>query len=200
MWKKLTFTGILFFLCGSVRADYIEVRRDNVAIKAAPERDAEEVARVALGTKLDLVGDNQTDGYYEVRLPEGGTGWIYRTLVRRSSGRVMPGGTVTATKLASGFKPVTALPTPLQNLAVLHAVDHTCPIEGDAVKPMHRAQNRAKNNFYATGTLVAVSRATFVALQNKAEDRGVAFGSSNSLPNNRDDLRSLVSVNGTMIG
>jgi beta-lactamase superfamily II metal-dependent hydrolase len=69
-----------------VAADSLEVRRP-ATVKAEPHRDGRILYRVAPGDWLWLANDAQTDGYYEVVLPDGtGQGWIYRTLVRRHPG------------------------------------------------------------------------------------------------------------------
>jgi endonuclease G len=70
-----------------VHGDYLEVRR-SATLKVEPARDAEVIARVARGIHLDLLENGQqTDGYYHARMvPQGPSGWIYRTLVRRYPG------------------------------------------------------------------------------------------------------------------
>jgi beta-lactamase superfamily II metal-dependent hydrolase len=70
----------------SVVADSLEVRR-LATVKAEPHRDGHVLYRVAPRDWLLLANEGQTDGYYEVVLPDGtGQGWIYRTLVRRHPG------------------------------------------------------------------------------------------------------------------
>ena len=71
-------------------ADYLEVRR-SATIKAEPHGEALILERVAPPTELAIEpvpgGTNdQINGYYLVRRPGGGTGWIYRTLGRRHPG------------------------------------------------------------------------------------------------------------------
>ncbi len=69
------------------RADYLEVRRAAL-IKFDPAGDAGPIRRGVIGELLPLEDDDQTNGYYEVRLGDSQTGWIYRTLVRRHPGDI----------------------------------------------------------------------------------------------------------------
>ena len=69
-----------------VYADSLRVSR-SATIKDAPHRGAEVLLRASEGDVLELASSTQTNGYYEVWLPRHTrTGWIYRTLVRRSAG------------------------------------------------------------------------------------------------------------------
>lgn len=74
----------------SALADYVEASR-RALVKAAPTRDAEVVASLDRGDTLELHAPNQVAGYYQVRLTNGSSAWVYRTFVRRHSGR-FPGG------------------------------------------------------------------------------------------------------------
>jgi hypothetical protein len=79
--------------------------------------------------------------------------------------------------------------------------NRSCPAEGKADKAPHQAQNRAKNDLCATGTPVTITWDTFKALQKKAEDDGVSFGSANKLPDDRKVLRNIYKLpNGKRIG
>jgi hypothetical protein len=53
-----------------------------------------------------------------------------------------------------------------------------------------RLQDRAKNNFCASGTPVAITQATFAELQNAVDQRSVSYGSPNTLPADRSILRN----------
>ena len=87
----------LLWLGSGARADYLEASRA-ATIKATPLGSATVLLHVAVGEKFALIENpdrvsDQVGGYYEVRLPDGtGTGWIYRTFVRRHTGD-MPGAT-----------------------------------------------------------------------------------------------------------
>lgn len=86
------------------------------------------------------------------------------------------------------------------------AIDASCPAEGDATEPAHRAQNQAKNNFCAVGSpgvndAIRITVSSFDALQNSAEDLDVPFGSSNQLPPDRSVLQNIATnANGISIG
>ncbi len=73
----------------NTNADYLEVRR-SATIKAEPQKDAQIIERVQEGTLLELLDrGQQTNGYYHVNaVSVSGTGWVYRTLVRRRSGDI----------------------------------------------------------------------------------------------------------------
>ena len=72
-------------------ADYLEVQR-SVTLKTQPNRDAEVRETLAVGTRLELLQDQQENGYYRVHEPQTGSdGWVYRTFVRRFHGRVSSG-------------------------------------------------------------------------------------------------------------
>lgn len=81
----------LLLLASFCRGDFVEVRRA-ATIKDAPSGEATTLSRPAVGDLLQLepIADTPTDqrnGYYLVYLEDGsGTGWIYRTLVRRHCG------------------------------------------------------------------------------------------------------------------
>ena len=90
LWS-MSATAVLSLLVTTTFADHLEVRR-SATIKADPHRDATILVRPDVGSFLELLdGGQQDSGYYRVRLPGGlGSGWIYRTLVRRHRGP-MPG-------------------------------------------------------------------------------------------------------------
>lgn len=72
-------------------AEFVEIRRD-ATLYLQPNRRSEVVVRVrpdaAEGPFLArLLRREAENGYYHVRLPSHEEGWIYKTLVRRSSGR-----------------------------------------------------------------------------------------------------------------
>lgn len=74
-------------------ADYLEVRR-SVTVKADPAGNADILENLDPGVNLELLSSAQTNGYYQVRVPESGVeGWVYRTFVRRFQGQLP--GTIT---------------------------------------------------------------------------------------------------------
>lgn len=83
-------------------------------------------------------------------------------------------------------------PLPFKAIAKGRAIDKTCGRDGVFDTPEHRAQNRAKNNFCATGAPLTVSFAQFVDLQGAAETSGVVFGARNRLPQDRSVLANLL--------
>ena len=126
-------------------ADYLEVRRPAI-VRDDPDRDATELLRLTEGALVLLRADGQTDGYYEVSVGVGdGSGWVYRTLVRRHAGDPPPGADVTPTT------EVILPTTPSDGAAAPGALDASafrsadCPPEGDAQVSRVRALNRIKN-------------------------------------------------------
>jgi hypothetical protein len=102
---------------------------------------------------------------------------------------------------AQKFKPGCALPAPLSEIKEVQQVDKACGIEGIAAEAPHKRQNRAKNNFCATGDVVDLDHQTFLDLFEKVKETGnIPFGSSNSLPADRSVLKDILTVNGKRIG
>jgi hypothetical protein len=92
-----------------------------------------------------------------------------------------------------------------------HRVDKFCRNEGkfeDNATDEHRAQNRAKNSFCAKGSggmvaanPITVTATTFDILQQKVVQKGIQFGSSASLPKDRDALKDIATnADGVSIG
>lgn len=89
---------------------------------------------------------------------------------------------------------------PFDSIKEAHSIDNTCGPEGKTQDASNQAQNRAKNNFCATGDPVRVTFSTFLSLQQAAEDQHIPFGSGLNLPPDRTVLKDLVTVDGTKIG
>ena len=115
----------LLFLPTAGLADYLEVRR-NASIYFQPDRTSQALDQIRVGqgstVNLELASTTLTNGYYRVQLPAGtGTGWIYKSLVRRYRGTApaRPGGTPPAGRrvVASG-----AL-APSSDVMVAHFID-----------------------------------------------------------------------------
>lgn len=70
---------------------------------------------------------------------------------------------------ASDFRPKSDLPPQLREIAEDHAIDTSCPPEGQSNNASTQAQNREKNNFYITGEPVTITFKTFTELQTAAE-------------------------------
>ena len=92
-----------------------------------------------------------------------------------------------------------------------HQVDKVCPNEGkfeDNATDEHRAQNRAKNGLCAKGSSgtvasnpIPVTVTTFDILQQKVVQKGIQFGSSANLPEDRDALKDIATnADGVSIG
>jgi endonuclease I len=80
MWWWMWLLFFLIFLA-PVRADYLETRR-NVGIKDAPSKDAALIYTAGLGEKFPLQFEGkQINGYYGIQLPDGSTGYVFRTMV-----------------------------------------------------------------------------------------------------------------------
>lgn len=84
--------------------------------------------------------------------------------------------------------------------AVQHPIDSgdaKCGIEGrSASDDANHAQNRAKNNFCATGDPVTLVQDDFVKLQKAVQDAGIPSGSTKSLPPDRKVLHDLYTTAG----
>lgn len=147
-WSRLLLTLLLAaFAAVPARADYLEVRR-RATIKEHPDGNATVLEHVSEGAVLRLASTTQTDGYYEVL--RGGvppTGWIYRTLVRRSAGDPPPGTPVSdhpETDLPTGSgTPASGADAPIDVSAFRLP---NCPPEGnpqlERLKPLNRLKNR----------------------------------------------------------
>jgi hypothetical protein len=83
-------------------------------------------------------------------------------------------------------------PLPFKPIAKPHAIDKSCGREGIADTPAHRAQNRAKNNFCASGAPLTLNLSQFADLQSAAETAGIVFGARDRLPPDRSALTGLI--------
>ena len=98
---------------------------------------------------------------------------------------------------AANFNPGCTLP--FKPIQVKHPTidDGTCGLEGTFKKaaedtPEHRAQNRAKNNFCASGDPLTLTFNDFEKLQTAAENAHVTFGARDTLPTDRSVLVNLM--------
>lgn len=100
------------------------------------------------------------------------------------------------------FRPKSELQLQLHDLAEDRPIDQTCPPFGNAPanKKGSRAQNRAKNNFYATGDPVTMTAGVFKMLQKQVEDRSIPHGSDSALPADRSILANFFNDRGVVIG
>src|SRR5690606_15261951 len=86
--RALLLALLVAFTASVAHADYLEVRR-SATIKAQADGSAAILLRPEIGSFLALLEGAQTNGYYRVRVPgQTGSGWIYRTLVRRHPGEI----------------------------------------------------------------------------------------------------------------
>jgi hypothetical protein len=83
-------------------------------------------------------------------------------------------------------------PLPFKSIQQPHPIDQTCGINGVFDTPEHKAQNRAKNNFCATGTLLTMSFEQFADLETAVVTAGVIFGARDRLPPDRSVLVDLI--------
>ena len=71
-------------------AESVVVQRQ-VTIRTGPSRSFPHIIYPEIGAVLELLDDgSRRSGYYHVRLPDGRTGWIYYTFVRRQPDAVPP--------------------------------------------------------------------------------------------------------------
>jgi hypothetical protein len=88
-------------------------------------------------------------------------------------------------------------PLPFAAIAVARPIDSGCGIEGKAASDdANHAQNRAKNNFCATGDPVALTQDDFVKLQAAVDDAGIPYGSPKKLPADRKVFHDLYTTSG----
>jgi hypothetical protein len=66
-------------------ADYLRASR-NAHVYQGPGRTTESLATLSEGDEVALLSPDKQNGYYEVRSPTGGPGFVYKTLVRRFPG------------------------------------------------------------------------------------------------------------------
>src|SRR6266496_4282792 len=88
--------------------------------------------------------------------------------------------------MATGFQPPCSLP--FDSLKAKHPIDDGCGPEGTATSEAQKEQNRVKNEFCASGTLVRITYVSFERLQQKVDQLGIPYGSSNNLPPDRSAL------------
>lgn len=100
------------------------------------------------------------------------------------------------------FRPTSELQLQLHDLAEDRPIDATCPPFGNPPpnKKGSRAQNRAKNNFYATGEPVTMTAGVFRMLQQQVEARSIPHGSDSALPADRSLLANFFNDRGVTIG
>src|ERR1700687_3675504 len=86
---------------------------------------------------------------------------------------------------AAGHPADQTCPLPFAAIAQHHPIDDSCQPAGNAQNPAQEAQNRAKNNFCASGDPATVTVVSFRKLQAAATTAGVSFGSDPQLPTDR---------------
>jgi hypothetical protein len=91
---------------------------------------------------------------------------------------------------------------PFADIAVQHSIDSDCGILGNSkADAANQAQNKAKNNFCATGDPIAVTPADLVNLQAAVLTAKIPFGDTHNLPADRSVLVNLAkTAGGTPIG
>jgi hypothetical protein len=116
-----------------------------------------------------------------------------------------------ASRIFAQNKFVPDCPPPFEATPHPHRVDRFCSNEGTFTENNtneHRAQNRAKNSFCAKGSggtvatdPIPVTVTTFDTLQRKVVEKGIQFGGSGNLPEDRDDLKNIATnADGVPIG
>ena len=124
------------------------------------------------GDTLTLTATVKSGGYYPVKTADGKTGWIWAK-------NLTTGQTLTAmrktTNLSAAEKFVSSCESPSYPGKATVMDKTSCPIEGSGGKEAE--QNKAKNDFCATGAPQAVTIADLVELQRKVEaDGSIPFG------------------------
>jgi hypothetical protein len=90
---------------------------------------------------------------------------------------------------------------PFASIAKTHPLDGSCPIEGQG-SAKSQLQNRAKNNFCASGVPVTLTYQNFKSLQTAVKNDGtIPFGCPTCIPDDRSKLRNIFTLpNGTKVG
>ena len=131
-----TFLALVLLAPAMSFADYLEVSR-NATLKDLPESEGTVLDQLKRGDILQLLEDEQTNGYYHAQPGAGGhAGWIYRTLVRRYAGD--PPSTGFPSQPSQPAQPAAG------GDASAYAI-HGCPPEGNARSQSDKANNRLKN-------------------------------------------------------
>jgi hypothetical protein len=78
-YRLLPAVVLLVILVSVVHGDFVRTNREST-IKAGPNGDAQILSRPDIGDEFVLTESDQTNGYYHVRLPDGGIRWGYFTL------------------------------------------------------------------------------------------------------------------------
>lgn len=79
--------ALLSLTAGAAAQGHVEASRTAI-LRAAPDRTAAEVGRLAEGDRLNLIRPEQTDSFYEVRVAATSTAWVSRYTVRVNDGAV----------------------------------------------------------------------------------------------------------------
>lgn len=92
--------GLWLLLGRAAWGDYLELRR-SANIRYEPTSDSAILAQGEPGERYTILNNgNQRSGYYQIELPSGDEGWVYRTLGRR-----YPGGLPTSTPTGGQITP-----------------------------------------------------------------------------------------------
>lgn len=90
------------------------------------------------------------------------------------------------------FKPGCTLP--FNDIKVIHTIDKGCPIQGKAIKQNKEAnlkQNKAKNNFCASGEPKQLKVQDFIDKHQMVMDQEISFGGANRVPLDREPLEKI---------
>lgn len=216
----MRFLALVALACLSIQAHardaYLELRA-NAWLYEKPDRESDVVVQVKarqarVPVLLKLLSDKPRNGYYNVELVGEGSasGWIYKAYVRGHQGPALEAGedaegSVAVKPRGKGFELPDKLPFPREVAAQKQDVDKTCGPEGSgrggkALSAGNRLQNRAKNNFWAKGSVVDLDVPNFLALQKMVDrDLKLKYGSG-ALPEDRAVLQKLIKVGGLEIG
>lgn len=100
---------------------------------------------------------------------------------------------------AGPFRPNCTIP--FEDIATENlSIDAQCGFEGTANDDRNAAQNREKNNLCANGRPVSISYSAFKSLQKKVDLLDISYGSHNSLPEDRNDLKKILKYKNRNIG
>jgi len=171
-------------------ADYLEIKRP-AKLKSEPSADSETIAQLTPPTRVQIIGFRQENGYYHVEVPDSGqTGWVYRTLGRRSASEL--GDDTTS-------KPITARATAFAGriaAAKRHSSEPcaddlaSCPDYGCADPDSdHALLNRFKHNRKPVGSLVSLTFKQFRSLQSRVDHLHLPVGQGTEL--SEEDRKAL---------
>src|SRR5216684_1691652 len=80
--KRLLCLFVLCFLFTSLAMAQTAVVKRNVNLRSDASTDSDVIEALAVGTHLQMVEPDKTNGYYHVTVPDGQDGWVWARNIR----------------------------------------------------------------------------------------------------------------------